>query len=257
MADRRKPARKPRLERDMARFLLTLDVNGTMLTRQDAVYDAPGRGPVPATLVDKALALGLVRFSGTFCVPTPQARSFLTRRKAGEEGFLVQHRTMGMRRLSDGSQVRIDRNAELFSHFMRLKGRDGRPYFGADALRAAFRFVGDMRQSGMVPHVTMRYQHRLEQRPSGRRARVADMPFAAATATDRVRGALAALGPELSGVVFDVLCFDKGLEDVELARDWPARSAKLMLRTALLALHRHYGMSDGAMPDPVDCLDQA
>ena len=34
----------------------------------------------------------------------------------------------------------------------------------------------------------------------------------------------------------------KGLTEVERERQWPARSAKLMLRTALAALDRHYAM---------------
>jgi hypothetical protein len=48
------------------------------------------------------------------------------------------------------------------------------------------------------------------------------------------------MGPELSGVALDVCCFEKGLETVERERQWPTRSAKLMLKTALLQLHRHY-----------------
>ncbi|HEX2146380.1 MAG TPA: DUF6456 domain-containing protein [Pseudorhizobium sp.] len=48
------------------------------------------------------------------------------------------------------------------------------------------------------------------------------------------------MGPELAGVAVDVCCFSKGLETVERERQWPVRSGKLMLRTALLALSRHY-----------------
>jgi hypothetical protein len=63
-----------------------------------------------------------------------------------------------------------------------------------------------------------------------------------ADARARVSRAARALGPDLAGVALDVCCFGKGLEQVERDRHWPARSAKLMLRTALMALARHYGM---------------
>ena len=66
---------------------------------------------------------------------------------------------------------------------------------------------------------------------------IADSAMAARAAVNR---AAAAMGPELSGVALDICCFMKGLATVERERQWPARSAKLMLRTALLALSRHY-----------------
>ena len=74
-------------------------------------------------------------------------------------------------------------------------------------------------------------------RQSGGRAEIADTAIAA---RDRFSRAVEAMGPDLAGVAIDVCCFEKGLETVERERQWPARSAKLMLRTALLALARHY-----------------
>lgn len=69
---------------------------------------------------------------------------------------------------------------------------------------------------------------------------MADLTDSAIAARVAVNRALEAMGPELAGVALDVCCFMKGLETVERERQWPARSAKLMLRTALMVLSRHY-----------------
>jgi hypothetical protein len=91
----------------------------------------------------------------------------------------------------------------------------------------------------MMPRTTTNWQAPLSGRKSDQAGgHVAERVVAA---RQRIRHALDAVGPEFSGLLLDVCCFLKKLDLVERERQWPARSAKVVLQLALERLARHYG----------------
>jgi hypothetical protein len=200
--------------------------------------------PFPQPLVRQAQALGLVRLSGSILSATGEARSFLRRALlVNEEAFADQHReTVPFVVEHEGARQTVRRNlAESpLAGLARLKDRNGQDFFPADALDAGERLLGEFTRAQLQPRITASWEPRLSSRGKGEAGANGDIAATAAEARKRFSRAMDAMGPELSGVAADVCCFGKGLELVERERQWPARSAKLMLRTALLALARHY-----------------
>ena len=72
-----------------------------------------------------------------------------------------------------------------------------------------------------------------------------------AAAQTRVPKALTALGPGLSDVTLRCCCHLEGLETVEKALGWSARSGKIVLRIALQQLARHYAGETAATGDMI------
>lgn len=122
-------------------------------------------------------------------------------------------------------------------------------FLAAEEVEAGERLRLDFTRAGLEPRVTVDWSRPGEGRsgargPSGVHDAVLD-------ARTRVNAALGAVGPELSGILTDVCCFLRGLEEVEKGRAWPARSAKVVLRLALQRLARHYGLTaPEAAPPP-------
>ena len=120
----------------------------------------------------------------------------------------------------------------------RRAGRDGRPLVDATQLVAGERLRADFTRAGLTPRITSRWEE-----GSGGPGDNTTFTDAVLAAKLRVARAVTAVGPELSGVLLDVCCFLKGLEDVERTRGWPARTAKVVLGLALDRLAAHYGLA--------------
>jgi len=196
-----------------------------------------------ARTVEAAASRGLILRRGDKIHATAEARAYIRRFLAArEEAFLDQHRTIDIVELvEDGQAVPARRNAaeSPLSQLARLKDKAGGGWFSEDAISAGERLARDFHYAGLQPRLTQSYGPRLADRRAAPGAGV-ELKDSVVAARLRVRRAVDAMGPELSGVALDICCFEKGLETVERERQWPARSAKLMLKTALLALHRHY-----------------
>jgi hypothetical protein len=128
----------------------------------------------------------------------------------------------------------------------RRKDRNGEPMISQTQFDAGERLRGDFWFAQMTPRTTTNGSS-LSPQQRGRRYGAArqsgaDMLDNAAAAAERVRRALSSVGPELTGVLIDVCCHLKGLEEAERAAGWPQRSGKIVLQLALTRLARHYGL---------------
>lgn len=205
--------------------------------------DRPSRH-FPQETFDLACSLGLVVLDASGVRATAEAPAFLRRALlAPEEAFQEQHRETENRTISvDGTRetVRVNRLESPLGAISRLKEKSGQVFLPPEAIAAGERLHADFTRAQLQPRLTMAYEPRLSTKTKGGAGGTADLSDTALAARQRVGRAMEAIGPELCGVVLDVCCFQKGLEIVERERQWPVRSAKLMLRAALMALARHY-----------------
>lgn len=242
---------RPGLETKALLRLLKLLVRGpAAITPRDDGLNAEieaADGTVHVTkrsIVAAAAARGLLRAERHRLVLAEEGRAHLRRAVAStDEAFVAQHADLVSATMEIGDirqTVRLNRAESPLGSLSRLKGRDGAPFLPEEAITAGERLAADFIRGQLQPRVTASWEPRLSSRGKGERGGMADLTDSAITARLAVKRAAEAMGPELSGVALDVCCFMKGLETVERERQWPARSAKLLLRAALMALARHY-----------------
>lgn len=179
---------------------------------------------------------------------TDAGRSFLARRSSHQsrsqiDRFRAQHLSIAdiPGALSDsGTGAVFDEAESPLLWLARRKGADGRALIEPHHLQAGERLRADFTFAQMMPRTTSNWHSPVAGRHRDGQS-AGHMTEKAIDARSRTRRALDDVGPEFAGLLLDVCCFLKRLEDVERERKWPARSAKVVLQLALEKLARHYG----------------
>lgn len=261
-----------RIEREASRVLPGLAAEGAHLmplaegasgSRRSYRVVAPQDGIERATavlsgeLVDAFCRRGWLEEEGDTMRLTETGPAWLRRRGAETDPFRQQHqdRVETTREVAGTHQPVIVNEAESpLGWLRRRKDKSGAPLISDAQFQAGERLGADFWRAQMSPRVTANWgspapSRRLRRGPPSHAETV---PETALAAKQRVLRALAAVGPELAGILIDVCCHLQGLADAEQSQGWPQRSGKVILQIALTRLARHYGLvSDAEVAAPV------
>lgn len=120
----------------------------------------------------------------------------------------------------------------------RRRDQDGQPFLTPDMVRAGERLREDFELAHLGPRVTQNWDRFLT---AGVQSGLGPARGGGSdSARDRVGLALRDLGPGMGDLVLRVCCYLEGIEMTERRLGWSARSGKIVLRLALMRLHRHY-----------------
>jgi hypothetical protein len=201
---------------------------------------AYGNISIERAAVKTALSDGLAVFRDQRLVISDAGRAHLRRLECADDAYASQHRhesTAVIAHENGLTRVRVNSAESPLAMLRKRKDAYGRQLISDEAFTAGERLRSDYTLGNLMPSIGVNW----DVTGSGTRANgVLELTNAALAARQRVERALEAVGPELSGVLVDVCCFLKGLEAIERERQWPVRSAKLILKTALAVLDRHY-----------------
>jgi len=202
---------------------------------------------VAKSLVDICLRQDWLERMGEDLVLSEVGRSMLRRAEASDDAFRQQHQ-LRAEPLKDVDGIRrpvlVNHAESPLGWLKSRKDRNGQPLISDRQFEAGERLRADYWFARLSPRVTANWSALA---PSDRTRRgaptgAADLRDEVIAAKERVMRAIEAVGPELAGVLIDICCELKGLEDAEKSHGWPQRAGKVVLALALNRLARHYGL---------------
>lgn len=204
--------------------------------RYAAGRGADSRVSVGAEIVDAFARAGWIMPDGPGrFVLADAGRAWLARET---EGFAAQHRLMQEAVLDELGETRTVKVNAGESPLARLKARglvDGTQFAAGEKLRRDFTLAQ------LSPRMGVNWDSPVV---SGSRGADGDsISDVALMARRRLNKALAAAGPQLSDLLFDVCCHLAPLEACEDARGWAKRSGRVVLKIGLDRLAAYYGMT--------------
>ena len=238
-------------------LLRSLSRRGAFVCRRDGEWqivaprrgmERPGGRMLPAELEAYAQS-GLLRADGDRFVISAARLAALRRHLTRPAAVVTAARPNANSAHATPAHRRAGEDA--LEWLRRHKGPDGRPLIGVAEFDAGERLRAEFQFAQLTPRITSSWSQtatlgRTQRAAPGAGVELRDGVEAART---RVRRALVAAGPDLAGVLVDVCCHFRSMRDIERHGRLPQRSGKLLLKMALTALARHYGLlppDDGA-----------
>ena len=243
------------MTREGTRLLRSLAVRGARLVRDGEAYRVEGGRRNGAArwdldVVDDLLRRRWLAVGETGIAIVAAGRTELQRLLTEPAITAARPRQQSIAMVTDdyglAQQVVVNDDESPLAWLRKRRGADGRPLVGAAEFAAGERLRADYTRGRLMPRVTANWDAAVAGKRRDGGGGIADLTDAAFSARRRVERALAAVGPELGGLLVDFCCFLKGLEAVERERRWPPRSAKVVLTVGLSVLARHYGLATQA-----------
>lgn len=236
--------RDDRVELRLLRFLGGGPADASAGAAADKVlFSRPDAGHigVPVPVVRSLARRGLIRLDGRKACLTGLGRTHCARLLSDHQGHHREQASGFVEIAGRREEVAINLSESPLAGLARRRTKSGAAYLEKREVDAGERLRSDYTRARIMPRLGVNWDA-VGGAPSGSGdgKGIEQLTQSALAARRRVEGAIEAVGPELSGILVDVCCFLKGLEQVEAERQWPPRSAKLMLKSALAALARHY-----------------